>query len=195
MRVSVFTKVEGMVVMESATLLVKAEVAEDGILETERVKLSGLSAVQVREKSEFSSMLYLLVSPSITLSEELRESMGGGVRSVVNSREPAGEGRAYSEGISVSSSDLQSRDTHIDPWSIMCTLPVCRMQDYLKEVYVCKCITLDPLTTNTGPVSYDQEQVQGVWGCTVGPFTNVQGVWGWRQAHRGSRGGYGQQLS
>ena len=100
MRVSVFTKVEGMVVMESATLLVKAEVAEDGILETERVKLSGLSAVQFREKSEFSSMLYLLVSPSITLSEEWREAMGGAVRSVVNSREPAAEGGAYSEGTS-----------------------------------------------------------------------------------------------
>ena len=92
MRVSVFTKVEGMVVMESVTSLVKAEVAEEGILETERVKLSGLSAVQVREKSEFSSMLYLLFSPSITLSEEWREAMGGAVRSVVNSREPAGKG-------------------------------------------------------------------------------------------------------
>ena len=34
-----------MVVMESATSLVKPEVAEEGILETERVKLSGLSAV------------------------------------------------------------------------------------------------------------------------------------------------------
>ena len=45
MRVSVFTKVAGMVVMESATPLVKAEVAEEEILETERVKLSGLSAV------------------------------------------------------------------------------------------------------------------------------------------------------
>ncbi len=92
MRVSVFTKVEGMVVMESATSLVKPEVAEDGILETERAKLSGLSAVQVREKDALSSMLYLLVSPSITLSEEWREAMGGAVRSVVNSREPAGEG-------------------------------------------------------------------------------------------------------
>jgi len=91
-RVSVFTKVEGMVVMESATSLVKPEVAEDGILETERAKLSGLSAVQVREKDALSSMLYLLVSPSITLSEEWREAMGGAVRSVVNSREPAGEG-------------------------------------------------------------------------------------------------------
>ena len=101
MRVSVFTKVEGMVVMESATSLVKAEVIEEGILETERVKLSGLSAVQVREKSEFSSMLYLLLSPSITLSEEWRKAMGGAVRSVVNSRKPAGEDEgAYSEGIS-----------------------------------------------------------------------------------------------
>ena len=90
-----------MVVMESATSLVKAEVAEEGILETERVKSSGLSAVQLREKSEFSSMLYLLVSPSITLSEEWREDMGGVVRSVVNPREPAGEGEgAYSEGTS-----------------------------------------------------------------------------------------------
>ena len=101
MRVSVFTKVEGMVVMESVTSLVKAEVAEEGILETERVKSSGLSAVQVREKSEFSSMLYLLFSPSITLSEEWREAVGGVLRSAVNSREPAGEGRAYSEGTSV----------------------------------------------------------------------------------------------
>ena len=81
-----------MVVMESATSLVKPEVAEEGILETERVKSSGLSAVQLREKSEFSSMLYLLVSPSITLSKKWREVMGGAVRSVVNSREPAGEG-------------------------------------------------------------------------------------------------------
>ena len=81
-----------MVVMESATSLVMAEVTVEGILETERVKLSGLSAVQVREKSEFSSMLYLLFSPFITLSEEWREAMGGAVRSVVNSREPAGEG-------------------------------------------------------------------------------------------------------
>ena len=94
MRVSVFTKVEGMVVMESVTSSVKAEVTEEGILETERVKSSGLSAVQLREKSEFSSMLYLLVSPSITLSEECREAMGGAVRSVVNSREPTGEGYA-----------------------------------------------------------------------------------------------------
>ena len=92
MRVSVFTKVEGMVVMESATSLVKPEVAEDGILETERVKLSGLSAVQVREKAALGSMLYLLFSPSSTLSEEWREAMGGAVRSAVNSREPAVEG-------------------------------------------------------------------------------------------------------
>ena len=85
-----------MVVMESATTLVKAEVAEEGILKTESVKSSGLSAVQVREKAEFSSMLYLLVSPSITLSEEWREAVGGAVRSVVNSREPAGEGEGTS---------------------------------------------------------------------------------------------------
>ena len=52
----------------------------------------------------------------------------------------------------------------------MCTLPYFRMQDHLKVVYVCKCITLNPLTTNTGPVSYDHEEGQGVWG--------------WRQAHR-----------
>ncbi len=59
-----------MVVMESATSLVMAEVAEDGILETERVKSPGLSAVQLREKVASGSMLYLLVSPFITLSEE-----------------------------------------------------------------------------------------------------------------------------
>ena len=87
-----------MVVMESVTSLVKPAVAEDGILETESVKSSGLSAVQVREKFEFSSMLYLLFSPSITFSEEWREAVGGAVRSVVNSREPEGEGEgAYSE--------------------------------------------------------------------------------------------------
>ena len=91
MRVSVFTKVEGMVVMESATSLVMAEVTVEGILETERVKSSGLSAVQVREKDASGSMLYLLFSPSITLREELREAVGGAVRSVVNAREPAGE--------------------------------------------------------------------------------------------------------
>ena len=159
-----------MVVTESATSLVKPEVIEEGILETERVKSSGLSAVQVREKDALGSMLYLLFSPSITLSEEWREAMGGAVRSVVNSREPAGEGghtvkgQVPGEGYS----DLQSRDTHIDPVSCV---PYCRMQDHLKWVYVCKCITLNPLTTNTGPVSYDHEQVQGVWG--------------WRQAHRG----------
>ena len=99
MRVSVFTKVEGMVVMEVVTSSVKLEVAKEDILETERVKSSGLSAVQVREKDALGSMLYLLVSPSITLSEEWREAMGGAVRSVVNSRKPAGEGKgAYSEG-------------------------------------------------------------------------------------------------
>ena len=37
-------------------------------------------------------MLYLLFSPSSTLSEEWRAAVGGAVRSVVNSREPAGEG-------------------------------------------------------------------------------------------------------
>ena len=100
MRVSVFKKVEGMVVMESATPLMKPGVAEESILETESVKLSGLSAVQVREKDALGSMLYLLVCPSSTLSEEWREAMGGAVRSVVNSREPAGEGGAYSEGTS-----------------------------------------------------------------------------------------------
>ncbi len=92
MRVSVFTKVEGMVVMESVTSSVKAEVTVEGILKTERVKSSGLSAVQVREKFALGSMLYLLLSPSSTLSEEWREAMGGAVRSVVNSREPAVEG-------------------------------------------------------------------------------------------------------
>ena len=81
-----------MVVMESATPLVKPKLAEDGILETEKVKSSGLSAVQVREKDALGSMLYLLLSPSITLSEEWRAAMGGAVRSVVNSREPAVEG-------------------------------------------------------------------------------------------------------
>ena len=48
MRVSVFTKVVGMVVMDSVTLLVKADVTVEGVLETVREKLSGLSAVQVR---------------------------------------------------------------------------------------------------------------------------------------------------
>ena len=125
MRVSVFTKVEGMVVMESATSLVKPEVVEEGILETERVKLSGLSAVQVREKSEFSSMLYLLVSPSITLSEEWREAVGGAVRSVVITKEPAGKGRGHTVKGQVpgeGSSDLQSCDAHIEPVSCVPTL-------------------------------------------------------------------------
>ena len=98
MRVSVFTKVEGMVVMESATSLVKPAVAEDGILKTERVKSSGLSAVHLREKNVWFSMLYLLVSPSITLSKEWREAVGGAVRLVVNSREPAGEGEGAVKG-------------------------------------------------------------------------------------------------
>ena len=81
-----------MVVTESATSLVTPEVVEEGILKTERVKPSGLSAVQVREKDASGSMLYLLFSPSITLSEEWREFVGGVLRSVVNFREPAGEG-------------------------------------------------------------------------------------------------------
>ena len=90
-----------MVVMEVVTSSVKPEVAEEGILETERVKSSGLSAVQLREKDALGSMLYLLVSPSITLSEEWREAVGGAVRSVVITKEPAGEGEgAYSEGTS-----------------------------------------------------------------------------------------------
>ena len=101
MRVRVFTKVEGMVVMESATSLVKAEVAKNGILEAESVNLSGLSAVQVREKDALGSMLYLLVCPSITLSEKWREAVGGAVRSVENSRKPAGKDEgAYREGTS-----------------------------------------------------------------------------------------------
>ena len=127
MRVSVFTKVEGMVVMEFVTSPVKAEVAKDGILETERVKPLGLSAVQVRDKSEFSSMLYLLVSSSITLSEEWREATGGAVRSVVNSREPAEEGVHTVKGqvAGEGSSDLQSRDTHIDPVQEVKKPPTC----------------------------------------------------------------------
>ena len=90
MRVCVFTKVKGMVVVDSVRIWVKAEVTEEGI--TERVKSSGLSAVQLMEKTALGSMLYLLVSPSSTSSEEWRESMGGAVRSVVNTREPAVEG-------------------------------------------------------------------------------------------------------
>ena len=72
----------------------KDELTGEGILETKRVKSSssGLSAVQVREKAALGSMLYLLVSPSITLSEEWREATGGAVRSVVNTREPAVKG-------------------------------------------------------------------------------------------------------
>ena len=81
-----------MVVMEFVTSSVKAEVTVEGILKTERMNSSGLSAVQLREKDALGSMLYLLVSPSITLSEEWRAAVGGAVRSVVNSREPAGEG-------------------------------------------------------------------------------------------------------
>ena len=90
MRVCVFTKVEGMVVVDSVRPWVKAGGTEGGI--TERVNSSGLSAVQVREKTASGSMLYLLVSPPSTSSEEWRESMGGAVRSVVNTKEPAVEG-------------------------------------------------------------------------------------------------------
>ena len=69
-----------------------------------RVKSSGLSAVQVKEKVALGSMLYLLVSPSNTLSEEWREVLGGALRSVVNSREPVkvGErmnGRVHGVGL------------------------------------------------------------------------------------------------
>ena len=101
MRVSVFTKVVGMVVMDSVTLLVKADVTVEGVLETVREKLSGLSAVQVREKDALGSMLYLLVALSSTLSEKWREAVGGAVRSVVNSRKPAVEDEMYSEGVSI----------------------------------------------------------------------------------------------
>ena len=117
MRVSVFTKVEGMVVMEFVTSSVKAEVTVEGILKTERMKSSGLSAVQLREKDASGSMLYLLFSPSSTLSEEWREAVGGAVRSVVNSRAPARErgctvkGQVPGEDFS----DLHIRDTHIEP--------------------------------------------------------------------------------
>ena len=90
MKVCVFTKVEGMVVVDSVRPWVKAGVTEEGI--TERVKSPGLSAVQVREKTASGSMLYLLVSPSSTSSEEWRESIGGAVKSVVNTRDPAVEG-------------------------------------------------------------------------------------------------------
>ena len=90
MRVRVFTSVVGIVAVDSDRIGVNG--TEDGILKTERVKTSGLSAVQVRKKDALCSMLYLLISPSITLSKEWRETMGGAVRSVVNSREPGGEG-------------------------------------------------------------------------------------------------------
>ena len=89
-----------MVVVDSVKSWVKAEVAEEGILTTERVKSSGLSAVQLREKTVLGSMLYLLVSPSSTSNEEWRESIGGVVRSVVNTREPAVEVGTCSEGAS-----------------------------------------------------------------------------------------------
>ena len=116
MRVSVFTKVEGMVVVESATSVVKPEVAEDGILETERLKSSGLSAVQLREKDALGSMLYLLFSPSITLSEEWREAVGGAVRSVVNSREPAGEGEGSDFKVMLATALCLS--THFRMWDL-----------------------------------------------------------------------------
>ena len=77
-----------MVVLDSVTLWVKAEEKVECILETDRVKSSGLSAVQVMEKVALGSMLYLLVSPSNTLSEEWSEVLGGAVRSVVNTKEP-----------------------------------------------------------------------------------------------------------
>ena len=59
--------------LDSVTLWVKAEEKVKGVLETNRVNSSGLSAVQVMEKVALGSMLYLLVSPSSTLSEEWRE--------------------------------------------------------------------------------------------------------------------------
>ena len=69
-------------------------------------------------------MLYLLVSPSITLSEELREAVGGAVRSVVNFREPAGEGEHTVRGQVPGEvpSDLQSRDTHVHQYHVYPTL-------------------------------------------------------------------------
>ena len=82
-----------MVVLDSVTLWVKAEEKVEGILDTNRVKSSGLSAVQVMEKVALGSMLYLLVSPSSTLSEEWREVLVGAVRSVENTREPVVDGR------------------------------------------------------------------------------------------------------
>ena len=90
-----------MVVLDSVTLWVKAEEKVEGILETNRVKSSGLSAVQVMEKVALGSMLYLLVSPSSTLSEEWREVLGGAVRSVVNTREPVEVGGEQGKGVEV----------------------------------------------------------------------------------------------
>ena len=87
-----------MVVLDSATLWVKAEEKVEGILETNRVKSSGLSAVQVMEKVALGSMLYLLVSPSNTLSEEWREAIGGAVRSVGNTKEPVEAGGNQGKG-------------------------------------------------------------------------------------------------
>ena len=89
-----------MVVVDSVKPWVKAEVTGDGILKTKRVKSSGLSAVQLREKTALGSMLYLLVSPSSTSNEKWSESTGGAVRSVVNSREPGVEGGTCGEGAS-----------------------------------------------------------------------------------------------
>ena len=87
-----------MVVLDSVTLWVKAEEKVEGILDTNRVKSSGLSAVQVMEKVALGSMLYLLVSPSSTLSEVSREAMEGAVRSVVNTREPVEVGGNQGKG-------------------------------------------------------------------------------------------------
>ena len=87
-----------MAVLDSVTLWVKAEEKVEGILETNRVKSSGLSAVQVREKVSLGSMLYLLVSPSNTLSEVWREVLGGAVRSVVNTRKPVEVGGNQGKG-------------------------------------------------------------------------------------------------
>ena len=76
----------------------KAEEKVEGILETNRVNSSGLSAVQVMEKVALGSMLYLLVSPSNTLSEEWRQVLGEAVRSVVNTRKPTEVGKNQGKG-------------------------------------------------------------------------------------------------
>ena len=90
----------GIVVLDSVTLWVKVEGKVECILEANRVKSSGLSAVQAREKVALGSMLYLLVSPSITLSEVWREAIGGAVRSVVKVKEPVEDGQRRGYGIS-----------------------------------------------------------------------------------------------